>query len=359
MTYAVWPKSILAPLFQRVKAVECQRTYTPNDKPPPRSFRHQEHPLEQEVTKEVDAWFLNNWPFENEQARKKYAAAAFPVVTCNYYPLASKERVTLACQLLTILFLMDGKSRFHNTSTTKLVLMPSVTDMLEEMSLEEGKKYNDDLMAIIRGDKAANRAVPDEWMMWDLWEAMRACDRPLADDLLEPTFEFMRAQTDKVRLNLTSLGQYLLYREEDVGIALLCSLQRFSMGVHLTPAQLKSVELMEKNASKHISVVNDIYSFNKELRQNAASKQEGSVLCTAVKVVADECALSYDAAKRVLWPMCREWELVHQRLEAERKREGEYTEDVAQCVKGLELLMSGNERWSETTPRYHGWQQFS
>jgi aristolochene synthase len=223
------------------------------------------------------------------------------------------------------------------------------------MSLEEGKKYNDALMPVMAGEKLPDHSSPEQSMMHELWEGMRACDRELADDLLEPTFEFMRAQTAPIRLHLTSLGQYLLYREEDVGLKLLCSMQRFSMGVHLTPAQLKSVELIEKNASKHISVVNDIYSFNKELLQNAASKKEGSVLCTAVKVVADECAFHFDAAKRVLWLTCREWELVHQRLEAQRKGEEGFTPELAQYVKGLELLMSGNEVWSATTPRYHNY----
>jgi aristolochene synthase len=223
------------------------------------------------------------------------------------------------------------------------------------MSLEEGKKYNDALMPVMAGEKLPDHSSPEQSMMHELWEGMRACDRELADDLLEPTFEFMRAQTAPIRLHLTSLGQYLLYREEDVGLKLLCSMQRFSMGVYLTPAQLKSVELIEKNASKHISVVNDIYSFNKELLQNAASKKEGSVLCTAVKVVADECAFHFDAAKRVLWLTCREWELVHQRLEAQRKGEEGFTPELAQYVKGLELLMSGNEVWSATTPRYHNY----
>lgn len=48
---------------------------------------------------------------------------------------------------------------------------------------------------------------------------MRAHDRYLADEILEPTFTFMRAQTDRARLNMKELGQYLEYRERDVGKA--------------------------------------------------------------------------------------------------------------------------------------------
>ena len=48
---------------------------------------------------------------------------------------------------------------------------------------------------------------------------MRAHDKELADEVLEPTFTFMRAQTDRARLEITELGHYLEYREKDVGKA--------------------------------------------------------------------------------------------------------------------------------------------
>ncbi len=56
-------------------------------------------------------------------------------------------------------------------------------------------------------------------MFYDLWASMREKDRCLADQVLEPTFVFMRAQTDKIRTEITEIGQYLQYRERDVGKA--------------------------------------------------------------------------------------------------------------------------------------------
>ena len=58
-----------------------------------------------------------------------------------------------------------------------------------------------------------------EYITYDLWESMRAHDRELANQVLEPTFLFMRAQTDKIRLEIAQLGEYLEYREKDVGKA--------------------------------------------------------------------------------------------------------------------------------------------
>ena len=48
---------------------------------------------------------------------------------------------------------------------------------------------------------------------------MRAHDYDLAMEVLEPTFTFMRSQTDFARLTIKELGDYLIYREKDVGKA--------------------------------------------------------------------------------------------------------------------------------------------
>lgn len=87
------------------------------------------------------------------------------------------------------------------------------------MSFEEGKAYNDKLMPISRGDVQPDPNIPVEWITYDLWESMRAHDRKLADEILEPVFTFMRAQTDPKRRDITQLGDYLEYRERDVGKA--------------------------------------------------------------------------------------------------------------------------------------------
>lgn len=56
-------------------------------------------------------------------------------------------------------------------------------------------------------------------MFYDLWQSMREKDEDLANQVLEPTFIFMRAQTEKIRTEITEIGEYLQYREKDVGKA--------------------------------------------------------------------------------------------------------------------------------------------
>lgn len=103
------------------------------------------------------------------------------------------------------------------------------------MSFADGEAYNAKLMPISRGDVSPDRkhsispnrkivthrksqgSKPEEFILYDLWESMRAEDRELANEVLEPMFAFMKAQTDKVRVTIQELGRYLEYRENDIG----------------------------------------------------------------------------------------------------------------------------------------------
>lgn len=121
------------------------------------------------------------------------------------------------------------------------------------MTLDEGQRYNEGLMDFCRGYtkpggrysycmtgatmlKSPDSAAPAEIILYDLWQEMRDQDLVLADNILEPTFTFMRAQTDRARIGMQGLGKYLSYREKDVGKALVqCRFQHTSRPNYLQP----------------------------------------------------------------------------------------------------------------------------
>ena len=126
------------------------------------------------------------------------------------------------------------------------------------------------------------------------------------------------------------------------------------MRLQMSPEELQSVRPVELNCSKHISVINDIYSFEKEVAAAKKGHKEGAALCSSVQIMATESDLNIAASKRILWVLCREWESVHQQLVASRKGDGrKCSAAVLDYMKGLEYQMSGNERWSHTTKRYN------
>lgn len=90
-------------------------------------------------------------------------------------------------------------------------------DVVENLSIEAGAAYNEGLIKTICGQKPPS--TPDERMMNDLWIGMRACDKELADVVMEPTLVAIRAQTSRERLNISTLGDYLAYRQRDVAQA--------------------------------------------------------------------------------------------------------------------------------------------
>ena len=128
----------------------------------------------------------------------------------------------------------------------------------------------------------------------------------------------------------------------------------YSMRFTPTAETLDSTPAIEEAYSKLGIIVNDIHSFDKELRAWNASPTEGASLLNLVNLFADDTGLPYEAAKRVLWKLTREWEVEYLQLIAERQiAEGGCSEETRLYLRGLEHVLAGNERWSEITGRYH------
>ena len=129
---------------------------------------------------------------------------------------------------------------------------------------------------------------------------------------------------------------------------------RFSMGVRITEEELAEAKEVEQNCSKHLSVINDIFSYEKEVKAAKTLHEEGGALCSSVQIIANEADVSVDAAKRILLNMAREWELGHKKLVAKAEMNGgRASTALSTYLKGLEYQMSGNELWSRTTKRYN------
>lgn len=129
---------------------------------------------------------------------------------------------------------------------------------------------------------------------------------------------------------------------------------RFSTDIRLSAPELQAVALVESNSSNHISVVNDIYSWEKEVRGAETLHAEGATICSSVRVLAEESQLGVEATKRVLWCMVREWEHNHEELCARiLESDGVVSDDIKLYIKALEHQMSGMEEWCKVSTRYN------
>lgn len=130
-----------------------QGSKAPNNRPwtpPPSLWTATCHPLVDEISQQVDDYFLQHWDFPNDRARAIFKKAQFSRVTCLYFPRARDDRIHLACRLLTVLFLIDGKLRRRATFIT--VAKFAAADLLEDMTLDAGREFNEHLMQFCRGD---------------------------------------------------------------------------------------------------------------------------------------------------------------------------------------------------------------
>lgn len=126
---------------------------------------------------------------------------------------------------------------------------------------------------------------------------------------------------------------------------------RFSMSLHVAKEDLDLLRPLDRNCAKHLSVINDIWSYEKEVLAAETLHPEGGALCSAVEILVKAADITPAAAKRVLYTLSREWEFTHEAIVREILDKKD-TETIATYMKGLELQMSGNEAWSRTTLRY-------
>lgn len=92
-------------------------------------------------------------------------------------------------------------------------------DVAEDMSLEEGKRFYKKLIPIAMGKKLPNRSDPYEWITYDVWTSMRACDSELADQVLREALVCITAQVDSVRFACPDMGSLLRQRIKEGGCA--------------------------------------------------------------------------------------------------------------------------------------------
>lgn len=92
-------------------------------------------------------------------------------------------------------------------------------DVAEDMSVEEGKELYKRLIPIATGQKLPNRSDPYEWITYDVFTSMRACDKELADQVLQGALSCITAQVDSARVACPDMGSLLRQRIKEGGVA--------------------------------------------------------------------------------------------------------------------------------------------
>lgn len=94
--------------------------YLPNDDPGLTRFAVKCHSRADEICAELDSFYLENWPFENETERQSFVSSKITRWACLAVPLAADDRIYDLAKLQALFFLLDGKDISRNvTNLTK------------------------------------------------------------------------------------------------------------------------------------------------------------------------------------------------------------------------------------------------
>ncbi|KAJ5491838.1 hypothetical protein N7453_009935 [Penicillium expansum] len=304
-------------------------------KVPARQLESKTHPLGWErIQAQVEPYFGNNWNFANEKDRKGFLHLGVSRAFSHFFPLTQDDRIDVTCKMLYLSFLID--------------------DQLEKMSFTQMLPYRDRVMKIALGTASPDSSVCLEWMLHDTVMAMRSVDEVLANDVTQGFCQLLQAQTSQERTTIKTLGSYLKSREIDMGRTLYTALIRFGAKLDLTTVELEKTAALESTAFRHVGVMNDIYSWEREWNVYQANLADGAQPFSAIYILANETGLPYAACKRLMYSYCRELELALKQSTDEIRHNSmdSLTHKLEMYIKGLEYFMCGIELWSQWTPRY-------
>ncbi|KAK7992727.1 hypothetical protein PG988_001521 [Apiospora saccharicola] len=274
-----------------------------------------------------------------ERELKAPLGERFVTFAINLFPKADEERMKLIAVGILFVVMFD--------------------DSWEEAPGEDLKNVQDDFVARMRGEKkteGTDATTPLQAKIDEIVAMCHACDArtgtDAGHDFIERMLEWVMHSQPEPGEGFASPRAYLDYRWMDAAdwwLAAACKLSIASPVSLVDPVTAKILRL----AGDHISIVNDLGSFDKE----KASFESGKtvVFINLVRVLQTSCGLeSVDDAKAAAFvlQLLNEQEML---AECERlKTDERMTDEHWRFVDSLLLLCAGNTFYTMTTSRYGG-----
>jgi len=184
---------------------------------------------------------------------------------------------------------------------------------------------------------------------------VRSAALPSSEQAILTTYiDMLACHCDDSRGNATTLGDYLVFREVDVGMPICRELLYWTEELAMTPSETSLLAPLERVANYHVSILNDVFSFDREWKA-AQTLGQGAVLVNGVRILADEAAVSVGAAKRLCFSLVRAWEEEFQTMAegvVDSAGDEDARERLQRAVQGIERRMTGAEAFSWRTSRY-------
>ncbi|KIJ33654.1 hypothetical protein M422DRAFT_35398, partial [Sphaerobolus stellatus SS14] len=289
------------------------------------------HPKTNEVIPRVDEWFLHHWPFLSEAVYEEFKSSGPTLFTCYCMPDALDERLELACKILNTVFIVD--------------------DALENMSIEEAQGSCKKFVGLILGHEDVHPSTQVEKVFRDLHAEILKIGE-LGQNYCEDVVQWLKfaARDDRPKWKSSSdFSKYCEYRIHDVGYELTISMLRYAMDIQHPQRNDEVVRECEHLVGYHCMLVNDLFSYRKELASRSTG-EIGKAFMNSVLVVQNSGGIG--AQEAMVW-LERYCEKLEEQFEGVASRTAHLGEDAKRYINALRLLFAGNLKWSSVCGRYN------
>ncbi|KAL2817889.1 isoprenoid synthase domain-containing protein [Aspergillus cavernicola] len=263
----------------------------------------------------------------SDKARKSKELIETAVTIGIYlFPTATAERMRVLTQAIMFLFLHDDVVESNTRGDGRTVLEDTPDDT--EHPAAKGDLF---------GEFAKEAHSVDPVLGGKLVTAARCWAEVTRNSSTDPGKTF------------ASFAEYMDFRASDVGNEFLVAGVKFSCALNLSPEEQAAFDNIEKLYVRHASLINDLYSYEKERRE---SEESGAAPFNGVYVIHTLLGVSTDYAKNVVWTTA---------LDCERQLREEYNRLVAlpgfndeqqRYLMRIIESTAGNVMYSSTTYRY-------
>ncbi|KAK1713912.1 isoprenoid synthase domain-containing protein [Colletotrichum lupini] len=250
------------------------------------------------------------------------------------FPEADKERTRLLAATIVFIVIFDDSWEMHSEDKLGVVRDDFLRRLESNGEKEKSKSELQSLIGyVVDGLKSHDKIAGNG-----------------GQEVIDRLADFCRHVPPQS--NFASLADYLSYRNIDAGVPYILACVKFSLESDVVIEDPKMTRIL-RLVSDHVSLVNDLASFDKELK----ALEDGKVcyMINAVDVVRRLLGLhSYSAAKAVTYSVQLEVE-AQMEEELERLAKGRVlSPKEEQFVSAALTMTAGNLFYSVVTSRYGG-----
>ncbi|KAE9575202.1 hypothetical protein CGMCC3_g8573 [Colletotrichum fructicola] len=237
-------------------------------------------------------------------------------------------------------------------------------DLCDELPYEEALKEHKSLSQAMEisavdnrsSSKAAERSMKmKRYISKCLLEAMEI-DRPRALRMINTYRSKWLDVMERRDVNeITSLEEYLIFRNLNGGMEAFWSMVEFGMAVDISDQQKTAVRPIFQAAESALVLTNDYWSWDREWRQ--AQQTEDPRIVNAVHLFMRTQGLSMEQARETVRQKITDYEQTFARLKAEFLGENPNADlNLKKYIGVCEAIVAGNHYWCANCPRHHAWR---